>query len=188
MGIALQIKKVLPHAFKIYEDRCEAAGASIIGQCLLIPPQRADYEVKDGFKVVYSHRRWVACLFTSTGYGKRNNARNNPGRDPVPDIQRHTQTALGDLRMQLEAFGPSNFDDNTRWRTDDQKPGKILAVKFNSGAFGAPWELNEALVREVFNGFERPWHVFDGTVAPAPRPSRTQKGKSPWVLDEPDGE
>ena len=188
MGIAVQIKKVLPHAFKIYEDRCKAAGASLIGQCLLIPPQRADYEVKDGFKVVYSHRRWVACLFTSTGYGRRNNAKNNPGRDPVPDIQRQTKTALIDLRQQLEAFGPSNFDDNTRWRTDDHKPGKILAVKFNSGAFGVPWELTEALVSEVFCGFERPWHIFDGTVAPAPRSSRAQKGKSPWLLEEPDGE
>ena len=188
MGIALQLKKELPHAFKRYEERCNAAGTSVIGQCFLIPPQRADYEVKDRLKTVYSHRRWVACLFTSTGYGKRNKAKGNPGRDSVPEIQRHTKTALADLRLQLEAFGPSNFDDTTRWRTDDEKPGKILAVKFNSGAFRVPWALTEALVHEVFSGFERPWHVFDGTVAPAPSLSQHHKAKSPWILDEPDGE
>ncbi len=187
MGVALQIKKALPTAFKVYNERCRAAGSGLIGTCFLIPPQTADYQVKDGTKVVYSHRRWVACLFTSTGYGKKNDARNNPGKDSVADIQVHTKTALRDLRMQLEAFGPSNYSIDASWNTDDEKPGKVLAVKFNSGAFGVPWESTQALIREVFTGFERPFHIFDGNVAPAKKLSKLDEGKPRLATDEPDG-
>lgn len=181
MGIALEIKKRLPQAFAVYHQRCVDLGSDLIGQCLLIPPQPADYEVRTRHHLVYSHRRWIACLFTSTGYGKKN--RSNPGRDPVDQILTHTKTALGDLRMQLEGFGPSNFNADSNWQTDDEKPGRILAVKFNSGAFGVPWESTEALIKEVFEGFERPLYVFDGKVPPQAKP-KGPKGNSPWVVDD----
>ena len=185
MGIAYQIKKQLPQAFKVYNERCAALGIDLAGQCLLIPPQPTDYEVSDHGKVVYSPRRWVACLFTSAGYGRKNRARNNPGRDEPDQILEYTKTALRDFRMQLEAFGPTNFNPDESWKTDDEKPGRILAVKFNSGAFGVPWELTEALIHEVFTGFERAWDVFEGNVPPEPKHAKGPKISSPWVIPEP---
>ena len=168
MGIAHQIKNAYPGAFKVYQERCRADGEALIGQCLFIPPQPADYEIHDRTHVVYSHRRWIACLFTSKGYGKPNKSRKNPGKDKPDQILQSTRTALQDFRKQLEAFGPTNFDLEEAWKTDDEKPGKILTVKFNSGAFCVPWELTMAIIQQVFCDFERPWALYDATMVPEP--------------------
>ncbi len=181
MGIAYELKKRLPAAFRAYKEKCDRAGTGVIGQCLIIPPQSSDYELKDGLRVVYSPRSWVACLFTSTGYGRKNKAKSNPGKDRPEQILQYTKAALADMRMQLEGFGATNFDKNESWKTDDEKPGQILAVKFNSGAFGVKWELTEALILETFTGFERPWFIFDRQIPPEPD-AHVPKPRSPWVV------
>ena len=156
MGIALQIKERLPQAFTVYQDLCKSAGVSLIGTCLLIPPQPDDYEVRDKGKMAFQPRHWVACLFTSKGYGRK--SKTNPGKDTQAQILKSTKSALSDLRRALEAHRPSNFGDDA-WKTDDEKPGKLVSVKINSGAFRVKWEKTESLVYEVFADFERPWYI-----------------------------
>ena len=103
----------------------------------------------------------MACLFTSSGWGKGNGNTGNPGKDNPDTILGHTRAALVDMRRQLEAYGVSNFTDND-WRTDDHKPGQILAVQFNSGAFKIPWRDTRTVIELVFAGFERGWIVCIG--------------------------
>ena len=110
---------------------------------------------------IYYPRFWIACLFTSLGYGRKDMRHNNPGRDTKAKILYHTALALENFRSQLEDFTPSNFDEDTAWDTDDDKPGEIRACKFNSGAFGVPWEETEALIEQKFKDFERPWLIVD---------------------------
>ncbi len=110
---------------------------------------------------VFERRRWIACLFTSVGYGKPNMAANNPGRDSTERILKSTGHALEDLRTQLEDFGPSRFDQWTSWEMDDDKPGEVWSVKFNSGAFGVRWEETLEVLQAEFCNFERPWFVVE---------------------------
>ncbi|OQV11076.1 hypothetical protein CLAIMM_14976 [Cladophialophora immunda] len=176
-GVALYLKKQYPEAFKIYKAHCETANRpyDLIGTCLLIPPQPLDYEQEIMIKIkgtdksistgesLFRPQRWIACLFTSIGYGKPNMKTNNPGKDPATKIVTNTRMALEDFRVQLEAFGPSNFNPRTAWKTDSDKPGEIWSPKFNSGAFGVDWEDTRMLISEEFKGFERPWTVVDNS-------------------------
>jgi ADP-ribose 1''-phosphate phosphatase len=148
--------------------QCVDRGHDLLGKCVLIPPQQADYELRDRQKVVYSTRIWIACLFTSRSYGKR---KASPG-----DVLAATKTALEDLRSKLEAFGPSNFDPDKKWTTDDKKPGRLLSVKFNSGNFGVPWKETELMLASVFGGFERPVYVFEESVVDPKRTKYHLKG------------
>ncbi|KIX92709.1 uncharacterized protein Z520_11561 [Fonsecaea multimorphosa CBS 102226] len=164
-----------PEAFKIYKAHCETANRpyDLIGTCLLIPPQPLDYEQEIMIKFkgtdkvlpsgqsVFKPRHWIACLFTSIGYGKPNMKTNNPGKDPTTKIIPNTRMALEHLRVQLEDFGPSNLNPRTAWKTDKDKPGEICSPKFNSGAFGVDWEDTRTLISEEFKGFERPWIVVE---------------------------
>ncbi|OAP64241.1 hypothetical protein AYL99_00213 [Fonsecaea erecta] len=185
-GVALYLKRLCPQAFRIYQEHCETADRpyDLIGTCLLIPPQPLDYEQEIMIKlkgtnktiptgdVVCRPRRWIACLFTSIGYGKPNMKTNNPGKDSTTKIIPHTRMALEELRVQLEAFGPSNFSPTTAWHTDRNKPGEIWSPKFNSGAFGVDWEDTRMLITEEFKGFERPWTVVE-------KANGTEKGSTP---------
>lgn len=118
---------------------------------------------KDSFIVkgasVFNKRRWIACLFTSIGYGKPNKTTNNPGRDSEDLILRNTRHALEELRARLEQYGPSNFDEETSWETDDNKPGGIWSCRFNSGAFGVDWDKSRRVLEDEFRSFERPWTI-----------------------------
>ncbi|OAL33226.1 hypothetical protein AYO20_07543 [Fonsecaea nubica] len=174
-GVALYLKGLYPEAFRIYEAHCEVASRpyDLTGTCLLIPPQPLDYEQEIMIRLkgtdktiptgesIFRPRRWIACLFTSIGYGRRNMKTNNPGKDSKEKIINNTRMALEDLRVQLEAFGPSNLNPKTAWKTDGDKPGEIWSPKFNSGAFGVDWEDTRMLISEEFNGFERPWTVVE---------------------------
>jgi ADP-ribose 1''-phosphate phosphatase len=106
-------------------------------------------------------RRWIACLFTSIGYGKPNIKLNNPGKDSPSKILTNTRLALEELRTQLEEFRLSNFNKMTRRKSDDYKPGEIWSVKFNSGAFGVDWLDSLRALRQEFDGFERPWFIVE---------------------------
>jgi ADP-ribose 1''-phosphate phosphatase len=92
-------------------------------------------------------RKWVVCLFTSEGYGKR--TKDHPGRSSVADITKYTTTALQDLRHQLEYYrdltpspAESKLDIKELW-----------ACKFNSGFFGVDWAVFEQVLQEVFFGW-----------------------------------
>ncbi|KAI1609390.1 hypothetical protein EDD37DRAFT_697621 [Exophiala viscosa] len=194
IGVAAALKKAFPQAYSIYRAHCKRAEKplDLIGTCLLIPPQRQDYahkkeKIKDGDgpkasfppeSIVFDKRRWIACLFTSIGYGKLNMATNNPGKGSREGILINTRYALEELRTQLEIFGPSNFDERTSWRTDDDKPGEIWSVKFNSGAFGVPWEETREILEQEFAGFERPWTVVEKTIQADAQPEKVGKGGS----------
>ncbi|EXJ54865.1 uncharacterized protein A1O5_12931 [Cladophialophora psammophila CBS 110553] len=172
-GVALYLKRLYPEAFKIYKAHCESANRpyDLIGTCLLIPPQPSDYEKEIRMRLkgtaniiplgqsVFRPRRWIACLFTSIGYGKPNMKTNNPGKDPPNKIIPNTRMALEELRVRLEDYGPSNFNPRTAWKTEGDKPGEIWSPKFNSGAFGVDWEDTRMVIDEEFEGFERPWTV-----------------------------
>ncbi|EXJ83673.1 hypothetical protein A1O1_07297 [Capronia coronata CBS 617.96] len=173
-GIAAQLKKAFPAAYRVYRSYCQHGSApwDLVGTSLLIPPQPEDFmeeqnngtvpklgAVKQPSAIVFEKRHWIACLFTGVGYGKPNTASSNPGKDSQPRILRRTMSALEHLRIMLEEFGPSNFNEDTNWQSDDDKPGEIWCCKFNSGAFGVDWEETRALVEEEFMGFERPWTV-----------------------------
>jgi ADP-ribose 1''-phosphate phosphatase len=108
---------------------------------------------------LFEKRRWIACLFTSIGYGEPHKAMNNPGKDSQERILGYTRDALEHLRVLLEEYGPTNFDEETNWQTDDDKPGDIWCCKFNSGAFGVNWDHTCYVLEEEFAGFERPWTV-----------------------------
>ncbi|KAL2413644.1 hypothetical protein ABEF95_003578 [Exophiala dermatitidis] len=176
-GIAAQFKKAFPAAYAVYRSHCQQANKpyDLIGTCLLIPPQPKDYVQEMTSKrkknlcgrnghsstVVYKKRHWIACLFTSIGFGEPSISGLNPGKDSRTRILIRTQQALEQLRILLEEFQPSNFNPETSWRTDDDKPGEIWCCKFNSGAFEVDWEDTCARVEEEFVGFERPWTVVE---------------------------
>jgi hypothetical protein len=154
----------------------------LLGTCLLVPPQPTDYELKESSqysanRIVFRPRRWVACLFTSNGYGNRNAKTKNPGKDKPSDIIKNTRAALADFRRQLDSFDPVNFTE-ANGATDDERPGAITAVKFNSGAFNVPWDQTEALIKEVFGNFGRGWYIYDG-VPQRPPPQQVRKQKNP---------
>ncbi|RDB14854.1 ADP-ribose 1''-phosphate phosphatase [Hypsizygus marmoreus] len=65
----------------------------------------------------------IACLFTSRAYGKR--------KDKPEEILVATRSAVQDLVRQ-------------------NRDGKLLhACRFNSGKFGVPWEMTEAVLTEI---------------------------------------
>ena len=182
-GFAKELKKVLKWSCHAYEQHCKKHKGkdSLLGTCLLILPKKGDNEdhaeTIAKSKVVYNDRKWVACLFTSRGYGNKNARTGNPGKDRPDDILKHTRSALEDFRRQLERFGPTDLTEDS-WKTDDEKPGTIASVLFNSGKFGVPWIETQQLIRQVFAGFERPWYVLDGVSTP-PEKDNKDMTKSP---------
>lgn len=98
-------------------------------------------------------------------------ATNNPGKDPKERILKNTSYALEDLRAQLEV----------RRLPDDEKPGEIWSVKFNSGAFGVDWEETLQVLENEFQGFERPWFVVNQEAKGKPR-----RKDDPTDVDEAD--
>ncbi|OCT49743.1 hypothetical protein CLCR_07183 [Cladophialophora carrionii] len=106
-------------------------------------------------------RHWIACLFTSTGYGKRNMKTNNPGKDSPSQILNHTRFALEEFRTRLEDYDIPGPDKVTSSEADDEKPGEIWSAKFNSGAFGVDWELTRDILVEEFDNSGRQWTLLE---------------------------
>ena len=132
-GIALALKKALPHAFKRYREYCDSATTpeSLAGRCLLIPPQVEDDESND------KKMLWVGCLFTSVGYGRK--TKSTPGRSSQADILAFTNKALEGFREQLKG------------RAKDARPAEVWMCQFNSGSFKVPWKKSEAIARQVLD-------------------------------------
>ncbi|KAJ9614761.1 ADP-ribose 1''-phosphate phosphatase [Knufia peltigerae] len=170
-GVAAHLKKRLPHAYIVYQAYCTQAQRpyDILGTCLLIPPQKEDYSKvakKNQTESVSERpvkRLWVACLFTSIGYGKPSMTTNNPGKDPKEQMIRNTRWALKGLRFQLESHVSSESIEQTSTKLEDDlaEPGEIWSVKFNSGAFGVDWEETIRVLEIEFGGYERPWIVVE---------------------------
>jgi ADP-ribose 1''-phosphate phosphatase len=109
-GIARSFKEQYPEAFEAYRRHCRsAAGNPDTGTCLLLPPMVTDPQRQ--------HNHWIACLFTSRGYGRR--------KDPPDVIMQNTAEAMAQLL--------SLIDDKAEVRT-------LRMCKINSGRFGVPWE------------------------------------------------
>lgn len=142
-----------PAAFNAYQSYCSSAKKPkhLAGECLLIPPQREDYERGN------RRKRWIACLFTSVGYGKKNIRLNNPGRDPPDQILASTRAALEDFRLQLEERARSNSGAEGEF----DPPGEIWSCKFNSGAFGVKWEETKMILEEEFFGLGQTFKVVE---------------------------
>lgn len=112
------------------------------GTCLLIPPQHRDHEAKPAARSTGRpsaakrrrvNRHWIACLFTSKGYGRR-------GKSSTEDILENTRLAVEDLRRQVEEV-----------RNDGKKeaPEELWGCRFNAGLFGVEWERTKKVLEEV---------------------------------------
>ena len=98
-GVALAIYNLFPGADKVYTNHCDSLRPSpdawpdrekLVGTCLLIPPQPGDK--REGV--------WIACLFTSYGYGRH--TKKKAGKDGKGKIVKQTERALADLKRQAK--------------------------------------------------------------------------------------
>ncbi|KAF8537624.1 hypothetical protein BDD12DRAFT_714853, partial [Trichophaea hybrida] len=113
-GVAAAFKARYSSAHRIYVSHCHSATTPLTGTTLLIPPQPAD-----------SKQHWIACLFTSTAYGKN--------VDPPEMILSNTTLAIRDLAAQVESLGCSR-----EWH----------AAKINSVRFRVPWESTVEVIEK----------------------------------------
>lgn len=144
-GVALQLKKEFPNAYDIYYDHCQdKKHEELLGTCLLISPQAEDRKLVD--KEVF-----IACLFTSKGYGRKNVKKGNPGLSNKDEVLAATKTALGDFKEQV-----NQRQDNSK---GDDGPLFIASVKFNAGSFKVPWEETRAQIEEIFGDYKGTWTV-----------------------------
>ncbi|MCJ1469869.1 ADP-ribose 1''-phosphate phosphatase [Pseudocyphellaria aurata] len=141
-GVALAFKKKFPIAFKVYVDHCnpqfvESANlaqhqSSLAGTALLIPPSTP------------REKHWVACLFTSVGYGRN--------VDPIERIVTNTERAVADLAKQIDEVRSKERDGTAAVDSPAVSPrraakaideklimGPCWSVRLNSGRFGVDW-------------------------------------------------
>ena len=119
-------------------------------------------------------QHWVACLFTSNGYGKPTKLK--PGKDEPDVILVNTREALKDLRRQVEELeaGEGHPDGDasvvkggkvkgpkSAQRSDGEELGELHACQFNSGSFGVEWEDTRKAIEEIFEGSSRVMHVVN---------------------------
>lgn len=160
-GIAKAIARTYPKAEAVYARHCRRnSPEALIGQCLPIQPQPGERE-----------EVWIACLFTSKGYGKR--TARQQGRDQPKVILAQTRRALLDLRGQLDKYAASSLDLDVGERGELEASGEtplsararkpemqIYSPRFNSGLFAVPWHETEGTVVEVFAGWSGSWYIL----------------------------
>jgi hypothetical protein len=126
-----------PAAYKVHNEYCKAtANEKLLGTCQLIPPQQEDYDRPRSS----SRRHWIACLFTSKGYGKP--TKKHPGVDEPDVILEHTRASLQDLKEQLLEL------ENTGEEVDEDRPTELWSCKFNSGLFAVAWTDSKKVLQE----------------------------------------
>ncbi|MCJ1352884.1 MAG: ADP-ribose 1''-phosphate phosphatase [Icmadophila ericetorum] len=132
-GAALEFKKRFPAAFNVYKIHCTSPASdshqrSLLGTALLIPPQELTTEEETG---AYNTTQeiWIACVFTSVGYGKKVSKPNT--------ILESTKTAMIDLEKQLKTA-----------KEAEKAIGELWAVKINSGSFHVPWEETKKILEQ----------------------------------------
>ncbi|KKY29179.1 putative ladp-ribose 1 phosphate phosphatase [Phaeomoniella chlamydospora] len=164
-GIAKEFKKKYPKAFGIYKAHCDefktkdqrkqstkateipqprgSTTSQILGSCLLIPPSENSGQARK--------RHWVACLFTSSGYGT--SFFGKPGKDSQEDILKNTKMALEDLKRQVNMLNQEANGEETAVGS----PGPLFTCRINSGKFGVEWKETKSVVESVFD--EAGWTV-----------------------------
>jgi ADP-ribose 1''-phosphate phosphatase len=112
---------------------------------LLIPPCE-DPEKGDGEEKEKQH--WIACLFTSAGYGKR--------KDGPDVILENSGKAMRDLLGQVERLGclAAGEGDELEGKREEGNGGTkriagLRMCRINSGLFGVEWERTEAVLSGI---------------------------------------
>ncbi|KAL8767225.1 MAG: hypothetical protein Q9209_006230 [Squamulea sp. 1 TL-2023] len=163
-GVAAAFKKYSPSAFHFQKHHCTtppspsttttlaAHQKSLVGTCLLIPPfptiktstGKPSPALSKPTPQQEEKKFWIACLFTSCGYGKNVDSSNA--------ILRATENAVRDLRRQIEGHGERRRLEIERRKGELGECGKegenevgwemgaCYSVRINSGLFGVPWE------------------------------------------------
>jgi ADP-ribose 1''-phosphate phosphatase len=153
-GIALQLRDQFPTAYNIQKSWCEEQRIDdLMGTCLLIPPQSEDYDQQhntatEANKDQQPSKVYIACLFTSKGYGRGNKKAGRPGRSPKQTIIRATEQALADFVAQYQKLA-----------SGEDRPGDIFSVRFNAGFFGVPWETTEEALKRIWDEVDVAWTV-----------------------------
>lgn len=109
---------------------------SVVGTALLIPPLGVCsiplHTCGSSCKPPsYQDDHYVACLFTSNGYGKT--------VDPSETILTNTKAAIDNLASQI---------DSLRVEKPEIRLGQCRAVRINSGKFGVPWARTKKVLEE----------------------------------------
>jgi len=120
-GIATEFKKRFPKAHETYKKSCFEANGENAGGAIL-----TDLE----------NNHFVACLFTSNGYGK--------SKDPKSKILENTASSI---RLLLEISAHKGYP--------------IYSNKFNSGLFKIPWEETEAILKPLVEQYGVEWIVCE---------------------------
>lgn len=166
-----------PAAYKVYDQHCKITPhEKLIGTCQLIPPQRKDYERPATTSLPPSKRRkvekvddegvgqapttqrknWIACLFTSVGYGK--STKKHPGRDKPDVILGNTRKTLVDLREKLlelgikDKKGEDELDPKVKAVADEDAPGELWSCRFNGGLFAVDWADTRKVLEDEMKG------------------------------------
>lgn len=113
-GIAQEFSVRYPEAFSIYKIHCAINHA--LGTCLLIPPEKDD-----------ERQHYIACLFTSYGYGRYT--------DSTEKILRSTESAIMDLVKCIEKHSLENRN--------------MVMCKINSGYFNVPWDSTKSVIESI---------------------------------------
>lgn len=98
---------------------------------------------------------WIACLFTSYGYGRT--TKKKAGKDSKGKILGYTERALVDLRRQLEGFGGRRGTSEGEGEEGVPLRMSVVSPMFNAGAFGVPWRETEEKIEKVFRGWGGEW-------------------------------
>lgn len=110
------------------------------GEVLVIPPQPGDYEVEDGRRSKRKRKvhgpHWVACLFTSVGFGK--------GRSGEEEVLRNTRLAVEELKRDVEGRNGSKSGVD-----EEIVMGELWGCRFNAGLFGVEWERTKGVLEDV---------------------------------------
>ena len=126
-GVAAAFKERYPHAHAVYVAHCQAnTPEKLVGTTLLIPPLPRDAPTENNS----NEGHWVACLFTSRGYGEN--------VDPPQQILTHTASALRHLQSQA----PSGCEAAGEWHS----------AKINSVRFRVPWEETVGVIESAVYG------------------------------------
>ncbi|KAL8993354.1 MAG: hypothetical protein Q9169_006406 [Polycauliona sp. 2 TL-2023] len=146
-GVAAAFKKYSPAAFLYYKNHCNIPKPpstsianhqkSLVGTCLLIPPfpinkappGKPSARQPSSTPPQQEKKFWIACLFTSSGYGKN--------VDTPTAILHATESAIGDLRRQIEE----------ELNVQTAEMGSCYGVRINSGLFGVPWRGTKTVLK-----------------------------------------
>lgn len=165
-GFAAALGEQFPNAKAMYATHCKDTYSSsqrtdLVGTCLLIPPIQDDHASPDetgeeaGIGRTSKSGIWIACLFTSYGYGRK--TKKKEGVDTKGKVLAQTRTALGDLKRQIEKM----YEGGCGRAGEQDRPNRVIySPKFNSGSFGVKWERTEELIQEIFSGWTGEWNLL----------------------------